>query len=81
MRFVHRNVTNNVRPDDRNCLSVVQYAVDVLRISHIIVCGHDRCGGIQAASGPPTTEPLEGWIHDHKDGLRRDLEVSVSAPV
>jgi len=60
--FVHRNVGNIVSPDDRNCLSVVQYAVDVLRISHIIVCGHYRCGGIQAAFGPPTTEPLEGWI-------------------
>ena len=60
--FVHRNVGNIVRPDDRNCLAVLQYAVDVLQISHIIVCGHYRCGGIQAAFGPPTTEPLEGWI-------------------
>ena len=60
--FVHRNVGNIVRPDDRNCLSVLQYAVDILRISHIIVCGHYRCGGIQAAFGPATTEPLEGWI-------------------
>ena len=60
--FVHRNVANIVRPDDRNCLSVVQYAVDVLRISHIIVCGHYNCGGIQAAFGPATSEPLEGWI-------------------
>ena len=60
--FVHRNVGNIVRPDDANCLSVLQYAVDVLRISHVIVCGHYRCGGIQAAFGPPTTEPLEGWI-------------------
>jgi carbonic anhydrase len=60
--FVHRNVANIVRPDDRNCLSVVQYAVDALRISNIIVCGHYRCGGIQAAFGPATAEPLEGWI-------------------
>jgi len=60
--FVHRNVANIVRPDDRNCLSVVQYAVDVLHISHIIVCGHYGCGGIQAAFGPPLTDPLEGWI-------------------
>ena len=60
--FVHRNVGNLVRPDDQNCLSVLQYAVDVLHISHIIVCGHYRCGGIQAAFGPPTTDPLEGWI-------------------
>lgn len=60
--FVHRNVGNLVRPDDQNCLAVLQYAVDVLHISHIIVCGHYRCGGIQAAFGPPTTDPLEGWI-------------------
>jgi carbonic anhydrase len=60
--FVHRNVGNLVRPDDDNCLSVLQYAVDVLSISHIIVCGHYRCGGIQAAFGPATTDPLEGWI-------------------
>ena len=50
--FVHRNVANIVRPDDPNCLSVVQYAADVLAISHIIVCGHYRCGGIQAAIRP-----------------------------
>jgi carbonic anhydrase len=60
--FVHRNVANVVRPDDRNCLSVLQYAVDTLRISHVIVCGHYRCGGVQAASGPSATEPLEGWL-------------------
>ena len=60
--FVHRNVGNIVRPDDQNCLAVLQYAVDVLHIPHIIVCGHYRCGGIQAAFGPPTTDPLEGWI-------------------
>ncbi|MDD5177238.1 MAG: carbonic anhydrase [Sterolibacterium sp.] len=60
--FVHRNVGNIVGRDDQNCLAVLQYAVDVLRISHVIVCGHYRCGGIQAAFGPPTTDPLEGWI-------------------
>ena len=61
--FVHRNVGNLVRPDDPNCLSVLQYAVDVLKISHIIVCGHYRCGGVQAALGLSTADPLESWLN------------------
>lgn len=60
--FVHRNVGNLVHDDDQNCLAVLQYAVDILRVAHIIVCGHYGCGGIQAAFGPPTMDPLEGWI-------------------
>lgn len=69
--FVHRNVANLVRPDDGNCLAVLQYAVDILQISHVIVCGHYRCGGIQAVFGPPTTDPLEGWIA-HVRAIRRE---------
>lgn len=60
--FVHRNVANIVRPDDPNCLSVLQYAVDVLGISHVIVCGHYGCGGVQNALGPAAQQPLEGWL-------------------
>ena len=71
--FVHRNVANIVPPDDPNCLAVLQYAVDVLHISHIIVCGHYRCGGIQAAFGPPLTDPLEGWIARVR-GIRQQHE-------
>ncbi len=76
--FVHRNVGNLVHREDQNCLSVLQYAVDNLNISHIIVCGHYRCGGIQAAFGPATTEPLEGWIAPAR-AIRQAHEAELAA--
>jgi carbonic anhydrase len=60
--FVHRNIANVVRADDFNCLAVLQYAVQVLRVSDIIVTGHYGCGGVQTAMGAAVAEPLERWI-------------------
>lgn len=68
--FVHRNIANLVRPDDANGMAVVQYAVDYLQVSHLIVTGHHHCGGVQAAFGPAASDPLEGWIAPIR-GLRQ----------
>jgi carbonic anhydrase len=60
--FVHRNVGNVFDPADPNAVSVLQYAVEVLGVAHVIVCGHYGCGAVQAAFGSGLKPPLEGWI-------------------
>ncbi len=60
--FIHRNVANLVVEDDINVLSVLQYAVLVLQVPHVIVCGHYGCGGVQAAMSRETTGPLDVWL-------------------
>ena len=69
--FVHRNVANVVVHTDLNCLSVLQYAIDVLKVEHVVVCGHYGCGGVRAAYFRSSLGLIDNWLRHVQDVRER----------
>ena len=78
--FVHRNVANVVVHSDLNCLSVIQYAMDVLKVKHIIVVGHSNCGGVAAALSDRRLGLADNWIRHVQDVRNRHQDWLLSLP-
>jgi carbonic anhydrase len=76
--FVHRNVANVVVHADLNCLSTIQFAVDVLKVGHVIVCGHYGCGGVLAALRDDRVGLCDNWLR-HVQDVRRKHQVELDA--
>jgi carbonic anhydrase len=78
--FVHRNVANVVVHTDLNCLSVLQYAVDVLAVKHVVVCGHYGCGGVKAALEGSRHGLVDNWLRHVMDVNEKHADELASAP-
>lgn len=68
--FIHRNIANQVIPTDNNVNAVVQYAIEYLKVKHIIICGHYECGGVKAALNPRDMGQLNSWLQTLRDVRR-----------
>jgi carbonic anhydrase len=78
--FVHRNVANVVAHSDLNALSVIQYAVDALKVHHIMVVGHSRCGGVTAALNNTRVGVVDNWLRHVQDVRNAHLEFLQAVP-
>lgn len=79
--FVHRNVANQVHHADLNCLSVLQYAVTILQVRHIIVCGHYRCGGVRAVLEEVDHGLIDNWLRELRELSLRHAEPLAALPL
>src|SRR5258708_1600725 len=78
--FVHRNIANVVEPTDLNCLSVLQFAVDVLKIKHIIICGHYGCAGVQAAQRGDRLGLVDRWLRHVRKVCKKHADRLAAVP-